>query len=100
MVRKPRLHAPGGLYHVMRRGNGGKDIFSDDEDRYHLYLLIQQGLERYGHLVHGFLLHDEPHTLAIQVAENPLSWQGKKRVIDRRFIREDKIAGCWRMIDF
>jgi chromosomal replication initiation ATPase DnaA len=40
MARKPRLHVPGGLYHVRLRGNGGQDIFFDDEDRYHLYLLI------------------------------------------------------------
>ena len=33
MARKPRLHIPGGLYHVMLRGNGGQDIFIDDEDR-------------------------------------------------------------------
>jgi hypothetical protein len=26
---------------VMLRGNGGHDIFFDDEDRYHLYLLIR-----------------------------------------------------------
>jgi len=49
MARKPRLHVPGGLYHVMLRGNGGQDIFFGHEDRYHLYLLIQHGVERYGH---------------------------------------------------
>ncbi len=27
MARKPRLHVPGGVYHVMLRGNGGQDIF-------------------------------------------------------------------------
>jgi len=27
MARKPRIHIPGGLYHVMLRGNGGQDIF-------------------------------------------------------------------------
>lgn len=40
MARKPRLHVPGGLYHVMLRGNGGQDIFVDEQDRYHLYLLL------------------------------------------------------------
>jgi putative transposase len=73
MARKPRLHVPGGLYHVMLRGNGGQDIFSDDEDRYYLYLLIQQGVERYGHRVHGFCCMTNHIHLAIQVAENPLS---------------------------
>jgi len=27
MARKPRLHVPGGFYHVILRGNGGQDIF-------------------------------------------------------------------------
>ncbi len=48
MARKPRVHVVGGLYHVMLRGNGGGDIFFSDEDRYHLYLLIQEGVERFG----------------------------------------------------
>jgi hypothetical protein len=63
MVRKPRLHIPGGLYHVRLRGNGGQGIFSDDEDRYHLYLLIQQGGGTIWPSGPRFLLHDEPHTL-------------------------------------
>ncbi len=73
MARKPRLHLPGGLYYVMLRGNGGQDIFFDDEDRYHLYLLMQQGVERYGHWIHGFCCMTNRIHLAIQVAEDPLS---------------------------
>jgi len=26
MARKPRIHIPGRVYHVMLRGNGGQDI--------------------------------------------------------------------------
>jgi REP element-mobilizing transposase RayT len=85
---------------VRLRGKGGQDIFSDDEDRYHLYLLIQQGVERYGHRVHGFCCMTNPIHLVIQVAETPLSRRGKKKVIDRSFIKEEKIDGCGRMIDF
>lgn len=36
MARKPRLHLPGGLYHVMLRGNNGKNIFFDETDREYL----------------------------------------------------------------
>ncbi len=32
MARKPRLHVPGALYHVMLRGNGGQSIFFADDD--------------------------------------------------------------------
>ncbi|MCP4307705.1 MAG: transposase [bacterium] len=73
MARKPRLHVPGGLYHVMLGGNGGQDVFYDEEDRYHLYLLIQQGVERYGHRIHAFCCMTNHIHLAIQVAEDPLS---------------------------
>ena len=73
MARKPRLHVPGGLYHVMLRGNGGQDIFLDEEDHYHLYYLIQQGVEKYGHRIHGFCCMNNHIHLAIQVAEDPLS---------------------------
>lgn len=73
MARKPRIHVPGGVYHVMLRGNGGQDIFTDDDDYYHLYLLLQEGLERYGHRIHGFCCMTNHIHLAIQVADEPLS---------------------------
>lgn len=73
MARKPRLHVPGGLYHVLLRGNGGQDIACDESDHHHLYFLLQSGVERYGHRIHGFCCMTNHIHLAIQVAENPLS---------------------------
>ncbi len=73
MARKPRLHIPGGLYHVTLKGNGGDDIFFDKEDRYHFYLLLQEGVARFGHRIHGFCLMNNHIHLAIQVADEPLS---------------------------
>jgi REP element-mobilizing transposase RayT len=73
MARKPRIHYPGALYHVILRGNARQDIFFDDEDRYRFYLLIQQGVERFGHRVHAFCLMTNHIHLAIQVADVPLS---------------------------
>ena len=73
MARKPRVHFPAALYHVMLRGNGGQDIFFEDADRYRFYLLLQQGVERYGHRIHAFCLMSNHIHLAIQVAETPLS---------------------------
>ncbi len=57
----------------MLRGNGGQEIFFDEEDRYHLYLLLQRGVERYGHRIHGFCCMTNHIHLAIQVADKPLS---------------------------
>jgi hypothetical protein len=46
MARKLRLHIPGDVYHVMLRDNAGQELFFSDDDRYHLYRLIQQGVDR------------------------------------------------------
>ncbi len=56
MARKPRIHYPGALYHVILRGNARQDVFSDEKDRYRFYLLMQEGIERYGHRVLAFCL--------------------------------------------
>jgi hypothetical protein len=29
LARRPRIHYPGAVYHVMPRGNGGQDILTD-----------------------------------------------------------------------
>jgi len=73
MARKPRIHFPGAVYHVMLRGNGGRNIFFSAKDRTRFYLLLQEGVERYGHRVHAFCLMDNHVHLAMQVSEIPLS---------------------------
>jgi len=57
----------------MIRGNGGQNIFTDDEDRYRFYLLLQEGVEKYGHRIHAFCLMDNHAHMAIRVGEKPLS---------------------------
>jgi len=73
MARKPRIHIPGGLYHVMLRGNGGQDIFFSPEDYYRMFFLIQEGVERFGHRILAFCLMDNHIHLAIQVSDISLS---------------------------
>ena len=73
MARKPRIHYPGALYHVTLRGNARQEIFFDDEDRCRFYLLLQEGIERFGHRVLAFCLMSNHVHLAIQVGEVPLS---------------------------
>ncbi len=57
----------------MLRGNGGQDIFFCPEDRYHLFILMQEGIERFGHRVHAFCLMSNHIHLVIQVSDIPLS---------------------------
>jgi len=73
MARKPRIHFPGAVYHVMLRGNGGQDIFFCPSDRAYLYRLLKEGIERYKHRVHAFCLMANHLHLLIQIAEIPLS---------------------------
>jgi REP element-mobilizing transposase RayT len=73
MARKSRIHYPGAVYHVMLRGNGGQDIFFSPADRTRLFLLMQEGVHRFGDRIHAFCLMSNHIHLAIQVADVPLS---------------------------
>ena len=73
MARKSRIHIPGGLYHVMMRGNDGQTIFFDDPDRVCFESLIEDGIRRFGHRIHAYCWMDNHVHLAVQVSETPLS---------------------------
>jgi REP element-mobilizing transposase RayT len=73
MARKPRLHLPGGLYHVIWRGNEQRDVFFDDEDRDRFYGLLSEGVARFGYRVHGFCLMSNHVHLAVQAGNDALS---------------------------
>lgn len=73
MARKPRIHAPAAIYHVILRGNARQDIFCDDKDRYRFYEILQKSVERYRHRLLAFCLMSNHVHLEIQVAEIPLS---------------------------
>ena len=73
MSRKPRIHLPGGIYHVMLRGNGGQAIFFSDSDRQVVYSLLEEGIERFDYRVHAFCLMSNHMHFALQVGELPLS---------------------------
>ena len=46
MARRARIHYPDAVYHVMLRGNGGRDMFFDEPDRIRLYDLVEEGVKR------------------------------------------------------
>lgn len=73
MPRKPRLHIPGGLYHVILRGNARQDIFFDDDDRLLWMKILQAGLERYGDEVHAYCWMTNHVHMAIRSGVSPLS---------------------------
>jgi len=73
MARKPRIHYPGAVYHVILRGNAGDPIFFDDRDRYRLYLILQYAVEKFRCRIHAFCLMRNHIHLVVQVDEIPLS---------------------------
>jgi len=73
MPRRPRFHTPSACFHVMLRGNEGNQIFFSDEDRIRLCLLIQQGVERFGHRIEAFCFMTNHIHLAIRVADVTIS---------------------------
>ena len=73
MARKPRLHVPGGLYHVILRGNAKQDVFFDASDRGTFYALLAEGVNRFGYRVHAFCLMTNHLHLALQAGDESLS---------------------------
>ena len=73
MARKPRIHEPGAVYHVILRGNHQEPIFFDDTDRRALYSLLADGIAKHDHQIHAFCLMDNHVHLALQVHDIPLS---------------------------
>jgi len=73
LARRLRHFFPGATYHVMLRGNNGQMVFSSDQDRCQFCLLMQEGVERYGHQILSFCFMTNHIHLAIKVNEVPLS---------------------------
>ncbi|SEA61334.1 dnaA protein helix-turn-helix [Desulfuromusa kysingii] len=73
MARKPRLHFPGAVYHVSLHGNSHQQVFIDVTDRTRFLLLIQEGIEKFGHKVHAYCLLPDQLQLVIEVGDVPLA---------------------------
>ena len=73
MARKPRLHFSGAVYHVTLHGNDSLPVFHDATDRTRFLLLIQEGIEKFGHKVHAYCLLPASLQLVVEVADIPLS---------------------------
>ncbi len=73
MARHPRIHLPGGVYHVMLRGNGGQEIFLDPGDGTYFLELLAEGTGRFGFRCHGYCLMPNHVHLVLQAGAEPLS---------------------------
>ena len=78
MARRIRHHVPGGWYHITTRGVGRRCIFQDDHDRQHFVELLEAMVERYGVVLHAYVLMDNHYHLLIETpvgnASRALQW--------------------------
>jgi REP-associated tyrosine transposase len=72
MPRSPRIHQPGGYYHVTLRGNHRHAIFRDDADRRTFGELLAEALLRFGARAHAYCWMTNHVHLVAQVGEAPL----------------------------
>lgn len=56
MPRKMRVQVPGGIYHVMSRGDQRDDIFFDDADRHDFIKTLAEVCQKADWQVHAFCL--------------------------------------------
>ncbi|MEO7387096.1 MAG: transposase [Gammaproteobacteria bacterium] len=73
MARQPRLHVPGGFYHVILRGNHREPLFGADRDRAYLNALVTDVVARFGLRVLAYCWMTNHLHLAVRVSNTPLA---------------------------
>ena len=73
MARPLRLEVPGGVYHVMSRGNERRDIFLDDADRRHFLDILGSVAERLNVLCHTYCLMGNHYHLLLETPDGNIS---------------------------
>ena len=66
MARQLRIEYEGACYHITSRGNQREKIFWDDKDREEFKKILKRTKERYGYLLHAYVLMDNHYHLLIE----------------------------------
>src|SRR3989304_1549845 len=72
MGRPLRIEYPCALYHITSRGNERKKIFVSDEDRLKFLQIIEDYHDRYGILIHSYVLMDNHYHLILETPQGNL----------------------------
>ncbi len=72
MGRRPRIHYPGAIYHVMARGVDGRSIYMDDADRSAFLTAMNRVISESGATLLAYCLMGNHFHLAIKVGRTPL----------------------------
>ncbi|SFI30727.1 REP element-mobilizing transposase RayT [Tindallia magadiensis] len=95
MARKPRIHYPGALYHVMAKGNNGEEVLKDEIDKKKYLEIIERYKEKQDFTLYAYCIMDNHVHLLIQVADTPLSqiMQRIQQVYTQWFNKRQKRTG-------
>lgn len=95
MARRPRLFAPGLLYHVIVRGNQRRKTFYDERD-YRAYLeRLARYRQRYDYIIHAYCLMPNHAHLLVESGRSPLGkfMQGLQQSYSQYFnLRHRKVG--------
>ena len=69
MARGLRIQYPGAVYHVMSRGNQGREIFRDDEDRQLFLKTLDEACSKTGWAVHAYVLMGNHYHALLETSE-------------------------------
>ena len=72
MGRPLRIEYPGALYHITSRGNEKREIFLDDHDRGKFLEILKDYHERYGILIHSYVLMNNHYHLVLETPKGNL----------------------------
>lgn len=72
MGRPLRVEYAGALYHITSRGNERKKIFLEDRDRKKFLGILEDYQDRYGILIHSFVLMDNHYHLVLETPRGNL----------------------------
>ena len=73
MARRPRVHFPGALYHVISRGNQRQKIYKDDPDYQRFETLLGEVIKRHALTLYAYVLMPNHFHLLVEVGRVPLS---------------------------
>ena len=69
MARPLRIEFAGATYHVMARGNQGRPIFEDDQDRRRFLETLGQACAKSGWRIHAWVLMGNHYHLLVETPE-------------------------------
>ena len=72
MARPLRIEYPGALYHITSRGNERRNIFLDDADRMKFLEILKDYHDRFGILIHSYVLMNNHYHLILETPKGNL----------------------------